>query len=95
MIAVNLENYKSYLVDPAERLIVNKERLSGCYRLSAYFLARLSVDIPLILILPSTINMLLLGTSGLNPDFLTNVQLLFTSCLPVMTAYVSQHSLTT
>ena len=76
-------------LDPAERLIINKERLGGYYRLSAYFFARLSVDIPLSMVLPTFITAILLGISGLNPVFLTNVRLLFAGYLGAMTAGVS------
>ena len=77
------------LTDPVERLIINKERLGGYYRLSAYFFARFSVDFPLFLVLPTVIGVILFSTSGLNSDILTNVYILLVFYLMVGVASVS------
>ncbi|GFH48314.1 P-loop containing nucleoside triphosphate hydrolase protein [Chaetoceros tenuissimus] len=54
---------------PMERTIIFKERASGSYRLSAYFLSKTLSEMPTRLLLPSMFWTLAFWMSGLNPTF--------------------------
>lgn len=60
---------------PQERAMLNKERAADMYRISAYFLARTSSDIPLDLLLPVLFLVVVYFMAGLRksagPFFLT------------------------
>ncbi|KAI4373131.1 hypothetical protein MLD38_011290 [Melastoma candidum] len=66
---------------PIERKMLEKERSSGMYRLSSYFMARIVGDLPLELFLPTVYLIITYWMSGMNPDpksvFLTLLVLLY------------------
>lgn len=77
-----------YLV-PVERATLSKERLAGYYRLSAYFLAKLSVDIPLNLIPTTLFVTSTFWVAGLSSNFGVFLNYLLTMFLITITSAVS------
>ncbi|ESQ54531.1 hypothetical protein EUTSA_v10024656mg [Eutrema salsugineum] len=65
---------------PQERKMLEKERSSGMYRLSSYFMSRIVGDLPMELILPTIFLIITYWMAGLNPNpvnfFLTLLVLL-------------------
>lgn len=51
---------------PLERLVINKERLAGWYRLSAYYLAKMTSELVLILVQPLFFITVVYWSVGLN-----------------------------
>lgn len=51
---------------PQERLVINKERLAGWYRLSAYYLAKMTSELVLILVQPLVFITVVYWSVGLN-----------------------------
>ncbi|KAL6212688.1 hypothetical protein ACLB2K_017906 [Fragaria x ananassa] len=60
--------YNAVFTFPQERRILIKERSSGMYRLSSYFLARTVGDLPLELALPTAFVLIIYWMGGLKPD---------------------------
>eukprot|EP00731_Ephydatia_muelleri_P015267 Em0008g987a len=52
---------------PSERVVVDKERASGSYRLSSYFAAKMLSELPLNVLQPSLFIFIVYWASGLNP----------------------------
>ncbi|KAJ4952200.1 hypothetical protein NE237_029032 [Protea cynaroides] len=60
--------YNAVFTFPQERSMLIKERSSGMYRLSSYFLARTAGDLPMELALPTTFVFIIYWMGGLKPD---------------------------
>ena len=76
---------------PSERTVVNKERLSGSYRLSAYYLAKCLSELPLALVLPSAAFLIFYTMAGLNG--LTHVASFFATWAVILTVAVTAQSI--
>ena len=70
--------FTAYMAFPLERSIIFKERASGAYRLSAYFLAKTTSEAPARLALPSLYMVISYWLSGLNNN--TGIFLASTLC---------------
>ncbi|PIN12552.1 Transporter, ABC superfamily (Breast cancer resistance protein) [Handroanthus impetiginosus] len=60
--------YNAVFTFPQERTMLIKERSSGMYRLSAYFLARTVGDLPMELALPTAFTIIFYWMGGLKPE---------------------------
>ncbi|KAI4388795.1 hypothetical protein MLD38_001092 [Melastoma candidum] len=61
-------SFNSVFAFPQERAIFLKERTSGMYSLSSYFMARIIGDMPMELVLPTLFLTLMYWMAGLRPD---------------------------
>ena len=83
-------NVRSSATVPAQQKVVNKERASGAYRLSAYYLARMFGELPLLMVPPTlyfVISYPMMGCSSI----VTFVQLLLFLLLNSVVAEVSKN----
>ncbi|CAN4075529.1 unnamed protein product [Withania somnifera] len=73
--------FQAIFTFPQERMMLEKERSSGMYRLSAYFMARTVGDLPMELVLPTMFTVITYWMAGLKPSagsfFTTLFSLLF------------------
>eukprot|EP00171_Calliarthron_tuberculosum_P011897 IDg11897t1 len=56
---------------PSERAVLNKDRASGSYRLSAYYIAKTTVEIPAEMLYPLVFCVVVYYAINLNPSFLS------------------------
>jgi ATP-binding cassette subfamily G (WHITE) protein 2 len=71
---------------PFERAVIEKERASGSYRLSAYFVAKSLADAPLKLILPTLFLIVSYWMANINPNFGIFLAILVFQLLSVLIA---------
>ncbi|KAL8166200.1 hypothetical protein V2J09_007699 [Rumex salicifolius] len=60
--------FQAIFTFPPERQMLEKERSSGMYRLSSYFIARIASDLPMELALPTAYTTIVYFMAGLKPD---------------------------
>ncbi|XVF63293.1 hypothetical protein PTKIN_Ptkin09bG0076300 [Pterospermum kingtungense] len=78
-----LPSFNAVFAFPQERAIFMKERASGMYTLSSYFMARIIGDLPMELILPTVFLIVTYWMAGLKPDLVA-----FLLTLLVLLGYV-------
>ncbi|MBA0808735.1 hypothetical protein Gohar_024448 [Gossypium harknessii] len=78
-----LPSFNAVFAFPQERAIFMKERASGMYTLSSYFMARIIGDLPMELILPTVFLVVTYWMAGLKPDLVA-----FLLTLLVLLGYV-------
>jgi len=61
--------FQGFMSYPFERKVINKERASGSYRLSAYFLAKTCSEAPIKLVLPTFYLIINYWMANINPYF--------------------------
>ncbi|CAF2117823.1 unnamed protein product [Rotaria magnacalcarata] len=71
---------------PSERSIIARERASGSYRLSAYFLAKSSSEAPLKLVLPTMFMIISYWMANINPFFPTFLAFLALELVAILVA---------
>ncbi|KAB2086417.1 hypothetical protein ES319_A04G030200v1 [Gossypium barbadense] len=59
--------FQAIFTFPRERMMLEKERSSGTYRLSSYFISRITADLPMELILPTVFLTITYWMAGLKP----------------------------
>lgn len=78
--------FDAMLLFPAERPILMKERATGSYRLSAYYLAKCMSEIPLTIFFPTLFVVIVYWMTGLNPNFGRFILFMLAMGLTVMTS---------
>ncbi|KAF6163168.1 hypothetical protein GIB67_025032 [Kingdonia uniflora] len=78
--------FEAIFTFPQERMMLTKERSSGMYRLSSYFMARIVGDLPMELVLPTIFVTIAYWMGGLKPTAANFLETLFVLLLSVMVA---------
>ena len=73
---------------PRERVVLNKERLGGYYRLSAYYLSKTITELLLVLCLPLIFFTIIYWMAGINPSFSVYIQMLTMNFLAAIISQV-------
>ncbi|KAI3504472.1 hypothetical protein L1887_25968 [Cichorium endivia] len=76
--------FQAIFTFPQERQMLGKERSSGMYRLSSYFISRTIGDLPMELVLPTLFCIITYWMAGLKPDFGSFLYALFTLLCSVL-----------
>ncbi|XP_071702278.1 ABC transporter G family member 9-like [Rutidosis leptorrhynchoides] len=76
--------FQAIFTFPQEREMLAKERSSGMYRLSSYFMSRTVGDLPMELVLPTVFCIITYWMGGLKPDVTSFFYALFTLLLSVL-----------
>ncbi|KAL2944134.1 ABC transporter G family member 9 [Bienertia sinuspersici] len=76
--------FEAIFAFPPERMILAKERASGMYRLSSYFVARMVSDLPMELILPTVFITITYWMGGLKHSVTSFFYYLFSLLLSIM-----------
>ncbi|MFS7940528.1 putative ABC transporter, AAA+ ATPase domain, ABC-2 type transporter [Helianthus anomalus] len=79
--------YQAIFTFPQEREVLSKERSSGMYRLSSYFMSRTIADLPMELVLPTFFFIVTYWMAGLKPNL---GSFLYALCALLLSVLVSQ-----
>ncbi|KAK9152653.1 hypothetical protein Sjap_000133 [Stephania japonica] len=78
--------FQAIFTFPQERSMLTKERSSGMYRLSAYFISRIVGDLPMELVLPTAFLTITYWMAGLKPSLVNFFETLFVLLYSVVAA---------
>ncbi|XXG71732.1 hypothetical protein AAC387_Pa07g0991 [Persea americana] len=78
--------FQAIFTFPQERAVLTKERSSGMYRLSSYFMARMAGDMPMELVLPTCFVTITYWMAGLQPTAASYFMTLFVLLFSVVVA---------
>ncbi|KEH38788.1 white-brown-complex ABC transporter family protein [Medicago truncatula] len=76
--------FQAIFTFPQELMMLEKERSSGMYRLSAYFISRMVADLPMELVLPTIFLLITYFMAGLKATVINFFQTLFSLLLNVL-----------